>query len=93
MDELGGLDYGNGTRGVDSLADHLAWAWLVISKIEDGDGRSTRLFPDELPSYVPEDWAKMVARRLSGYAQLHPRPDYAPWGSPEFDGFAWLGET
>lgn len=89
MDEMGGLGYGNG-RGVDSLADDLAWAWLVISKIEDGDGKSTRWFPEELPSYVPDDWAKHVSRRISGYAKCHPRPNYSPWTAHEFDGFAWL---
>jgi hypothetical protein len=89
--EFGGLFHGVG-GGVDSLATHLAEAWLVLSEAERGDGRSTRHMP-EIPGYVSEDWAKMVARRLQGYARLHLRPQYWPWTEREFDQFSWRSET
>ena len=84
----GGLFHGCG-GGVDYLADHLAQAWLVISRAEEGDGRSNRNFPDEIPAYVGEDWSKMVARRIQGYARLHARPIRFPWQASEFDQFDW----
>lgn len=88
MSELGGLgEYVGG--GVDSLAEDLAEAWLVLSRIEDGDGKTTRMFPEELPAYLRDDWAKDAQRRIRGYAETHERPRCWPWNRPEFDHFRW----